>query len=77
MYQSVVSSFLANEQSEQKLKTQDNEVTSTSTPTAANPVSTVGTITNSHLHLPSKEMILFICDHACFMAEMVVKEYQE
>jgi len=47
MYQVVVSSFLANEQSEQKLKTQENEATSTSTPTAAAAVSTAGTIPNS------------------------------
>jgi len=75
MYQVVVSSFLANE--EQKLKTQENEVTSTSTPTAAAPVTTAGTVPNSHLHLPSTEMILFLCDHARFMVEMVVKEYEE
>jgi hypothetical protein len=46
MYQVVVGSFLANEQHEQKLKTQKNEVTSTVTPTAAAPVSTAGTIPN-------------------------------
>jgi hypothetical protein len=74
MYQVVVGSFLANEQHEQKLKTQKNEVTSTVTPTAAAPVSTAGTIPNSHLHLPSTEMIIFLCDHASFM---VVEEYQE
>ncbi|RHN53693.1 putative galactose oxidase/kelch, beta-propeller, F-box associated interaction [Medicago truncatula] len=38
----VVSSFLANEQSEQKLRTRENEVTSTLTPMAAAPVSTAG-----------------------------------
>ncbi|AES94187.2 AT-hook DNA-binding family protein, putative [Medicago truncatula] len=38
----VVSSSLGNEQSEQMLKTQENEVTPTSTPTAAPPVSTAG-----------------------------------